>query len=151
MLRTLTEVVWRERVVDHTGAVSGWAWQLAKALCTSEKLDLGRFVSVQSHYNLAYREEEREIISALPIRRAVRESVEPLGRGFLTGKYRRGEQPMGIRYEKDRLLGARYFKPEDFDMVERPGEIAKEKGATLPQVAVAWPLSKQGVTSPEVG
>ena len=75
----------------------------------------------------------------------------PLGRGFLTGKYRRGDKPSGARYRSDPLLGGRYFQPEDFDVVERLAEVASENGAKPAQLALAWLLSKPGVASPVIG
>ena len=149
-LKTLTEVL-REGKVDHLGGSSMWAWQFAKALFTSDRLGLERFKTMQNHYNLAYREEEREMI---PL--CVSEGVpllpwSPLGRGFLTGKYKRERKPEGIRYRKDRYLGSRYFRPEDFDVVERLEAVAKEKGLTPAQLALAWLLRKEDVASPIIG
>ena len=151
VLRTLTEVVRKDGKADNIGASSMWAWQFAKALHTSERLGLERFETMQDHYNLAYREEEREMI---PLCRDEGVSLmpwSPLGRGFLTGRYRRKVVPKGARYQVDRYLKERYFRPEDFDVVERLIEVAKEKGATPAQVALAWLLHKDGVASPIVG
>jgi aryl-alcohol dehydrogenase (NADP+) len=106
---------------------------------------------MQDHYNLAYREEEREMI---PL--CVEEGVpilpwSPLGRGFLTGRYKRRSSPTSLRYRKDHLLGDRYFRPEDFDVVERLMEVAEEKGVTPAQVALSWLVNKKGVASPIIG
>ncbi len=150
VVETLTDAV-REGKVDHLGASSMFAWQFARALYTSDRLGMERFATMQDHYSLAYREEEREMI---PLCRAEGVAVNPwspLGRGFLTGKYARGAQPSSLRYRKDSLLAARYFRPEDFDVLERLEEVARQKGATPSQVAVAWLLSKPYVTSPVVG
>jgi aryl-alcohol dehydrogenase (NADP+) len=151
VLKTLNDAVKKDNAVDHIGASSMWAWQLAKSLYTSEKLGLERFETMQNHYNLAYREEEREMIplcteEGIPIL-----PWSPLGRGFLTGKYKRKAKPGGIRYRKDKLLGKRYFRPEDFEVVERLEEVAKEKEATPAQIALAWLLKKKGVASPVIG
>jgi len=151
VLKTLTDAVRRDGVVDHIGGSSMWAWQFAKALFTSDRLGLERFKTMQNHYNLAYREEEREMI---PLCRA--EGIplipwSPLGRGFLTGKYRRRSRPTSIRYKRDVYLGKRYFRPEDFDILERVVDVAKEKGAKPAQVALAWLLSKQDVAAPIIG
>lgn len=151
VLRTLTDAVRKDKAADHLGGSSMWAWQFAKALYTSDSLGLERFETMQDHYNLAYREEEREMIplcreEGIPIL-----AWSPLGRGFLTGKYRRRAKPATIRYKADGLLGSRYFRPEDFDVVERLEEVAKEKGAKPAQVAVAWLLSKKDVASPIIG
>lgn len=151
VLRTLTETVRKQEVVDNIGGSSMWAWQFARALYTSDRLGLERFKTMQNHYNLAYREEEREMIplcreEGIPIL-----PWSPLGRGFLTGRYKRRSKPVGIRYRKDRYLGGRYFKPEDFDVVERLEEVAKEKGVKPAQLALAWLLHKDVVAAPIIG
>jgi aryl-alcohol dehydrogenase (NADP+) len=151
VLRTLTEAVRKEKTVDHLGGSSMWAWQFAKALYTSDRLGLERFKTMQNHYNLAYREEEREMIPLCREEGIPLLPWSPLGRGFLTGKYRRRTKPATIRYKIDVYLGRRYFKPEDFDVVERLEEVAKEKGARPAQVALAWLISKDGVASPIIG
>ena len=74
----------------------------------------------------------------------------PLARGFLGGRYKRGLKPKGVRYETDSLLGSRYFRPEDFDVLERLQEMAREKGLTPAQLALAWLLNKPAVTSPVI-
>jgi aryl-alcohol dehydrogenase (NADP+) len=151
VLRTLTDAVREQGVVDHLGGSSMWAWQFAQALYTSDRLGLERFKTMQNHYNLAYREEEREMIplcreEGIPIL-----PWSPLGRGFLTGKYSRRATPVSIRYKTDELLGKRYFRSEDFDVVERLVEVAKEKRAKPSQVAVAWLFGKKDVASPIIG
>jgi aryl-alcohol dehydrogenase-like predicted oxidoreductase len=151
VLKTLTEAVRKEKVVDHLGGSSMWAWQFAKALYTSDRLGLERFKTMQNHYNLAYREEEREMI---PLCREEGVPIlpwSPLGRGFLTGRYKRGAKPTTIRYKADVYLGKRYFRPEDFDVVERLEDVAKEKGAKPSQLALAWLISKKDVASPIIG
>ena len=75
----------------------------------------------------------------------------PLGRGFLTGKYKRNVRPSSLRYKVDVYLGGRYFKPEDFDVVERLEELAEEKGLTPAQLALAWLLHRKGIASPIIG
>ncbi len=75
----------------------------------------------------------------------------PLGRGFLSGKYKRNKKPSGVRFEKDQYMRSRYFRPEDFDVVERLAEVAREKDVSPAQMALAWLLAKEGVTSPIVG
>ncbi len=151
VLRTLTDAVRKDRAVDNIGGSSMWAWQFAKALHTADRLGLERFKTMQDHYNLAYREEEREMI---PL--CVDEGIpiipwSPLGRGFLTGKYTRKAKPASARYRSDRLLGDRYFRPEDFDVVERLVEVAKEKGVKPAQLALAWLVNKKWVSAPIIG
>jgi 1-deoxyxylulose-5-phosphate synthase len=151
VLRTLTDVVREMNAADHIGGSSMWAWQFAKALRTSDSLDLERFKTMQNHYNLAYREEEREMIPLCKDEGIPLIPWSPLGRGFLTGKYRRKGRPSSIRYRKDRYLSGRYFRSEDFDIVERLVKVAKEKGAKPAQVALAWLLRKDDVAAPIVG
>lgn len=151
VLRTLTDVVRKEGVVDHIGASSMWAWQFAKALHTSDRLGLERFATMQNHYNLAYREEEREMIPMCREEGVVMLPWSPLARGFLSGRYKRRERPTSLRYRKDELMKERFFRPEDFDVVERLVEVAKEKGAKPAQVALAWLLGKECVASPIIG
>ena len=151
VLGTLTDVVRKERAADHLGASSMWAWQFAKALCTSDRLGLERFKTMQNHYNLAYREEEREMIPLCRSEGVPLIPWSPLGRGFLTGRYTRRAKPAGVRYRTDSYLSGRYFRPEDFDVVERLEEVATEKGARPAQVAVAWLLTKEDVASPITG
>lgn len=140
----------REGKVRYIGGSSMFAWQFAKALFTSDLLGIARFVSMQNHYNLCYREEEREMIPLCKDQGVALIPWSPLARGFLTGKYRRNQTPEGARYRSDQLLPQRFFKPEDFDVVERAEEIAKEKGVTISQIALAWLLHK-GVTAPIIG
>ena len=151
VLRTLTDAVREEQVVDHLGGSSMWAWQFAKALFTSDRLGLERFETMQNHYNLAYREEEREMIPLCMSEGVPLLPWSPLGRGFLTGKYKRKVKPSSIRYKTDVYLGKRYFRPEDFDVVERLEEVAKGKGLTPAQVALAWLINRKGVASPIIG
>lgn len=151
VLSTLTDAVRKEKVVDHLGGSSMWAWQFAKALYTSDRLGLERFKTMQNHYNLAYREEEREMIPLCRDEGIPLLPWSPLGRGFLTGKYRRRAKPATIRYKTDVYLSKRYFRPEDFDVVERLEEVAKEKGVRPAQLALAWLINKKGVASPIVG
>ena len=153
-MATLNDIV-RQGMARYIGASSMFAWQFLKSLYTSERLGLERFVSMQNHYNLLYREEEREMIPLCKEEGIAVIPWSPLARGFLTGKYRRGETPKSVRYEHERLdgrnpLAERYFKPEDFDIVEMVVAVAKEKGVSPSQVALAWLLHK-GVTSPIIG
>jgi aryl-alcohol dehydrogenase (NADP+) len=151
VLSTLTQLVRRDGMVNYIGASNMWAWQLAKALYTSDRLGLERFVSMQNLYNLAYREEEREMMPLCREEGVALIPYSPLGRGFLSGKYKRGKKPSGKRYQKDPFMRTRYFRDSDFDVVERLEEVAKEKGVTSAQLALAWLLSKPEITSPIVG
>jgi aryl-alcohol dehydrogenase-like predicted oxidoreductase len=148
-LRALDDVVHRG-LTHYIGASSMYAWQFLKALYTSDRLGLERFVSMQNHYNLIYREEEREMIPLCREEGIALIPWSPLGRGFLAGKYKRGEKPKTARYESDKYLSERYFKPEDFDVLDTVQELAKQKGVSSAQIALAWLLHK-GVTAPIIG
>jgi len=148
-LQTLDNLV-REGMVQYIGASSMWAWQFAKALSTSERLGLERFASMQNHYNLCYREEEREMIPLCHEEGVALFPWSPLAKGFLSGRYKRGQTSDSVRYKSDELLTERFFRPEDFDVLERAQEIAKEKGVPVAELALSWLLHK-GVTAPIVG
>ncbi len=148
-LTTLDHLV-KQGIVDHIGASSMFAWQFATALYKSDLLHATRFVSMQNHYNLCYREEEREMIPLCKDQRIAVLPWSPLARGFLTGKYKRGKAADSSRYRTDKYFAERFFHPEDFDVVERVEEVAKEKGVTPSQIALAWLLHK-GVTAPVIG
>ena len=148
-MRALNEVVHRG-YAHYIGASSMFAWQFLKALYTSERLGLESFVSMQNHYNLLYREEEREMIPLCKEQGIALIPWSPLARGFLTGKYKRGEDPKTSRYEGDKYLAERYFRSEDFEIVDTVLAVAKEKNVSPAQVALAWLLHK-GVTAPIIG
>ena len=153
-LTTLNDAV-RQGLIRYIGASSMFAWQFLTALNVSERLGLEKFVSMQNHYNLVYREEEREMIPLCERFGIALIPWSPLARGFLTGKYKRDEAPKTVRYENERmsgrnLLADRYFREEDFDVVENLTQVAREKDASPSQVALAWLLHK-GVTAPIIG
>ena len=136
--------------VHYIGASSMYAWQFAKSLWTSDQLGLHRFVSMQNHYNLCYREEEREMIPLCNDQKIGLIPWSPLAGGFLSGKYTRDKKPDGKRYRSLPIWRDSWFKSEDFDVVERVVEVAKEKGVTPSQLALAWIFHK-GVDSPIIG
>jgi aryl-alcohol dehydrogenase-like predicted oxidoreductase len=148
-LRALSDVVHGD-FAHYIGASSMFAWQFLKALQTSDQFNLERFVSMQNHYNLLYREEEREMIPLCKEEGVALIPWSPLARGFLTGKYERGREPQTSRYESDQYLAGRYFKSEDFDVLDAVEAVAKEKDVTPAQVSLSWLLHK-GVTSPIIG
>lgn len=148
-LQTLNDLT-RGGKTRYIGASSMYAWQFSKALWTSERLGLTRFISMQNHYNLCYREEEREMIPLCRDQGIGLIPWSPLARGFLAGRYVRGKTPDSVRYRSEHFLGERFFKPEDFDVLEEVVRVAKEKGVTPSQIALAWLLHK-GVVAPIVG
>ncbi|MDA4113186.1 MAG: aldo/keto reductase [Thaumarchaeota archaeon] len=149
-LTTLDGLVTDGRV-SYIGASSMWAWQFAEALDLSETLGLEPFVSMQNQYNLTYREEEREMIPLCLARGIGMIPWSPLARGFLTGKYKRGHKQGGKRFEGDSRLKLFYFTEQDYAVVDTLVGVAKEKGASPAQVALAWLLHKPGVVSPIIG
>jgi aryl-alcohol dehydrogenase (NADP+) len=148
-LLALNDLVHQGRV-KYIGASSMFAWQFAKALFTSDLLRIARFVSMQNHYNVMYREEEREMIPLCKDQGIALLPWSPLAKGLLTGRYKRGEKPNTVRYKSDKMLASRVLRPEDFDVVERVEGVAKEKGVSPSQIALAWLLHK-GVTAPILG
>jgi aryl-alcohol dehydrogenase (NADP+) len=120
-------------------------------LCAADRLGLARFVSMQNHYNLIYREEEREM---LPLCREEGIGVipwSPLARGFLAGNRRPGDYGETIRAKTDEYAQKMYYQPSDFAVVERVTAIARQRGVSNAQVALAWLLAKPGVTAPIIG
>ncbi|HEY2784327.1 MAG TPA: aldo/keto reductase [Fimbriiglobus sp.] len=137
--------------VLHVGASSMFAWQLAKMLHTSDRLGLARFVTMQNHYNLIYREEEREMnplcrdegIGLLP--------WSPLARGFLTGNRKRGEFGDTSRAKTDDYAQKLYYTEADYVVADRLTEVSAKLGTAPARVALAWVLHQPGVTAPIVG
>jgi aryl-alcohol dehydrogenase (NADP+) len=135
----------------YIGASSMYAWQFAKMLATQEKHGWTRFVTMQNHYNLVYREEEREMI---PLCRAEGVGVipwSPLARGFLAGNRRRGSKDATKREQYDEFGHGLYYTEADYDIADRVAQVAKNKGVLPIQVALAWVIQRPGVTAPIVG
>jgi aryl-alcohol dehydrogenase (NADP+) len=141
----------------YIGASSMYAWQFAQMLQVSERRGWARFVSMQNHYNLVYREEEREM---LPLCRAEGIGVipwSPLARGFLAGNRERAtgsEEKKGggtLRAQTDEYAQSLYYGDSDFRVVDRVVEIARARGVTAAQIALAWILRQPGVTAPIIG
>ena len=139
----------KDNKVGHIGASSMYTWQFAKSLWTSNELDLHRFETMQTHYNLCYREEEREMIPFCKDQNISVLPYSPVAKGFLTGKYTRNEKNDTIRFKTDPRLAERFFKPEDFDVLEIVMQIANEKDVKPSQIALAWLLEKN--TAPIIG
>ena len=136
--------------VRYIGASSMYAWQFAKALYLADRHGWTRFVSMQNHYNLLYREEEREMMGLCQSEGVAVIPWSPLARGRLT---RAWKAETTNRSETDAFGKTLYSRTEDADrrVVDRLGEVAEKRGIPRAQVALAWLLSKPGVTSPIVG
>jgi aryl-alcohol dehydrogenase-like predicted oxidoreductase len=131
----------------YIGASSMYAWQFAKA----QSLAPTRFVSMQNHYNLIYREEEREMIPQCVDQGVAIIPWSPLARGLLAGNRTEAGEKLTTRAQTDNFSDILY-KPElDFRVVGRADEVAKELGVPTAQVGLAWLLHKPGVTAPIVG
>jgi 1-deoxyxylulose-5-phosphate synthase len=151
-LEALTDVVKAGKAL-YIGASSMYAWQFAKMLGTSDQLGLSRFVTMQNHYNLVYREEEREMIPLCIDQGIGLLPWSPLARGFLAGNRKGREQGFGetSRAKTDDFAHKLYYQESDFAVVDRVSEIARRRGVSNAQVALAWLLAQPGVTSPIVG
>ena len=134
----------------YLGASSMSAWQFMQMLATQERHGWTRFVSMQNHYNLVYREEEREMIPLCLDQGIGLIPWSPLARGFLAGNRRRGETSATLREQHDGYGHSLYYAPEDYDVADRVVEVAARKGVRPIEVALAWVLSKPGVTAPIV-
>jgi len=135
----------------YIGASSMYAWQFAKALYLADLHGWTRFVSMQNHYNLVYREEEREM---LPLCREEGIGVipwSPLARGFLAGNRRRDGWGDTARAKTDDFAQHLYYQETDFDVVDRVVELAGRRGVTPAQIALAWLLHQPGITAPIIG
>jgi aryl-alcohol dehydrogenase-like predicted oxidoreductase len=134
----------------YIGASSMYSWQFAQAQYTAELNGWTKFVSMQPHYNLVYREEEREMIPFCVNQKLAVIPWSPLARGLLTGK-RTKERNETERAKTDAFGKKLYGADADFAIVERLTEVADEKGLPNAQVALAWLLSKSAVTAPIIG
>ena len=149
-LEALNDIV-RAGKARYIGASSMYAWQFARALAVQERRGFARFVSMQNHFNLIYREEERDM---LPLCRAEGIGIipwSPLARGFLAGNRRREDRGETPRAKGDDYAHQLYYADNDFDLVERVVEVAARRGVKPIQVALAWVLRQPGVTAPIIG
>jgi 1-deoxyxylulose-5-phosphate synthase len=131
----------------YIGASSMWAWQFAKAQSVART----RFVSMQNHYNLVYREEEREMIPQCIDQGVGVLPWSPLARGLLAGNRTASGDKLTTRAQTDQFTDSLYAPELDFPVVDRAGEVAAARGVSAAQVALAWLLHKPGVTAPIVG
>jgi aryl-alcohol dehydrogenase-like predicted oxidoreductase len=135
----------------YIGASSMYAWQFAKAQHVAELRGWTRFVCMQSHYNLLYREEEREMIP-LCIDQGVGVTCwSPLARGTLTGTRTRGGERRTLRARTDPYAESLYNRPEDYDLADRIAQVAAKREVPSAQMALAWLLHRPGVTAPIIG
>ncbi|MBO0869005.1 MAG: aldo/keto reductase [Micromonosporaceae bacterium] len=144
-MEALHDVV-RAGKARYIGASSMYAWQFAKA----QRVAQTPFVSMQNHYNLAYREEEREMIPQCIDMGVGVIPWSPLARGLLTGSRTREGGKLTRRAETDQF-GDSLYSFDDFDVVDRLNEVAGQRGLPPAQVALAWLLHKPGVSAPIVG
>src|SRR5271169_4580672 len=129
----------------YIGASSMYAWQFAKAQYVASQANLTRFVSMQNHYNLVYREEEREMIPLCLDQGVGLIPWSPLARGLLAGNRTRAGAKLTTRSDTDAFTDYLYSQPTDFDVVERVAEVAAGHGVPPAQVALAWLLRRPGV------
>jgi aryl-alcohol dehydrogenase-like predicted oxidoreductase len=151
MLRALDDLI-RAGKVRYIGTSTFAAWQLVESLWVSKELHLNRFISEQPPYHLLDRRIERELI---PVAQAYGFAIlpwSPLAGGFLTGKYRSGEdRGQGARFSERNEWTDRHFNDRSFAVLDTVEAIANEKGCTISQIALAWCAQQPGVTSPIIG
>jgi aryl-alcohol dehydrogenase-like predicted oxidoreductase len=148
-LEALHDVV-RAGKARYIGASSMYAWQFAKALYTAELHGWTRFISMQPHYNLVYREEEREMLPFCQDQKIAVIPWSPLARGLLTGKrVKNGDETERARTD---IFGKRmYARDDDYAIANRVNEVAEARGLPNAQVALAWMFTKPVITAPIVG
>jgi aryl-alcohol dehydrogenase-like predicted oxidoreductase len=145
------EDVVRAGKARYIGASSMFAWQFAKAQGTAKGHGWTPFVSMQNHYNLLYREEEREMIPQCIDQGVAVIPWSPLARGVLTGNRTRQGERRTPRSDSDPFSDNLYNRQSDFDVVDRVALLAGERGVSPAQVALSWLLHRPGVTAPIVG
>jgi aryl-alcohol dehydrogenase (NADP+) len=139
--------------VRYLGASSMWAWQFAKMQEAARRHGWTPFVCMQNHYNLVYREEEREMIPLCRDQGVAITPWSPLARGFLAGNRRPGDAQAGAtsRAQTDDIAQKLYYRASDFATVERLVALAAERGVSAATLAYAWLLHRAGVTAPIIG
>ena len=140
--------VMRAGKARYIGASSMFAWQFAQMLSMQDHRGWTRFISMQNHYNLIYREEEREMI---PLCRAEGIALipwSPLARGFLAGNRRRGQKDATLREQHDEYGHGLYYTGTDYEIADVVSEVARAKGVLPIQVALSWILDRPDVTAP---
>ncbi len=137
--------------IRYIGASSMYAWQFCKALHIADRHGWTRFVSMQNHYNLIYREEEREMIPLCIDQGIGVIPWSPMARGFLAGNRTREKGGESTRSRTDAFAHSMYYREDDFDVLDRVIESAGKRGFSSAQIALAWLLHKPGVTAPIIG
>ena len=149
-LDALSQLVDEGKVL-YLGASSMAAWEFAKFLYQADGGGFQRFVSMQNHYNLVYREEEREMIPLCREEGIGLIPWSPLARGFLAGNRDKANKGETTRAKSDDFAHKMYYEDSDFEIVDRVVAVGKEIGAAPAQVALAWMLGKPGITAPIIG
>ena len=149
-MEALNDVV-RAGKARYIGASSMFAWQFAKALHVSEVNGWAKFVSMQNHYNLVYREEEREMIPLCKDQGIGLIPWSPMARGFFAGDRKRGGGGETTRAQSDPFANDLYFRESDFAIADIVAEVAQEHNVTGSQVALAWLLNKPHIAAPIIG
>jgi aryl-alcohol dehydrogenase-like predicted oxidoreductase len=149
-MEALHDVV-RSGKARYIGASTMAAWQFAKAQAVADRHGWTRFISMQNHYNLLYREEEREMIPLCRDQGVGLIPYSPLARGFLSGDRRREGGARSPRAESDPVQQELYGREDDFCVIDALSELARERGLPPAQIALAWLLHKPGVSAPIIG
>jgi aryl-alcohol dehydrogenase-like predicted oxidoreductase len=149
-MEALNDVV-RAGKARYIGTSSMFAWQFAKAQAVAERRGWAKFISMQNHYNLVYREEEREMIPQCIDQGVAIMPWSPLARGLLAGNRTREGERLTVRAKTDSFGDSLYIPEVDFAVVDRVVEVAGERGVPPAQIALAWLLHKPGVTAPIMG
>jgi aryl-alcohol dehydrogenase-like predicted oxidoreductase len=151
MLSALDLLV-RQGKVRYIGASSAAAWRFAQALSASERHGWARFVTMQNHYNLLYREEEREMLPLCAAEGVAVIPWSPLARGLLAGTRKSPSDATATRRaETDEFARKLYDHPSDQDVIDATRRVAEARGVSAARVALAWLLSKPVVTAPIIG
>jgi len=149
-LRALDDVV-RAGKALYIGASAMWAWQFAQILAAQERNGYSRFVVMQNHYNIIYREEEREMMALCRKEGIGVTPFSPLARGLVTRNRKLGNVGDTLRAQVDEYARRDYNTPSDMDVVARITEVGQKRGTPNVQVALAWLLAQPGVSSPIIG
>ncbi len=137
--------------VRYIGASSMHTWQFAKSLYLADLHSWTRFVSMQNHYNLVYREEEREMIPFCIDQGVGLIPWSPLARGFLAGNRTHEKSGETTRAKTDNLAHKYYYQDTDFEVLDRAIQLGQRQGVSSAQIALAWMLHKPGITAPIIG